>query len=36
MIEAGEEELFDLRVAMGIGRAVERARAIGAKRIGHR
>ena len=35
VIEAGEQELLDLRVAIRIRRGVVRARAVGAKRIGH-
>src|SRR5207247_4273925 len=36
MVETPEEELFDLRITIGILRAIERARPVGTKRIGHR
>ena len=36
MVETPEEELFDLRIAIGIRRAFERAGTVGTKRVGHR
>ena len=36
VIEARQEQLFDLRIAIGIRRAIERAGTVGTKRVGHR
>jgi hypothetical protein len=36
VIEAGEQQLLDFRVAITVRRVVDRACAVGAKRIGHR
>jgi len=35
MIEAGEQELLDFRVAISLRRVVDRACGVGAERIGH-
>jgi hypothetical protein len=36
MIQAGEQELLDLRTPISFRRGIEGARRVGAKRIGHK